>query len=121
MSLRNRLSVVSAGLLVIVSLSVESFAQVSAGTDHTCGITTADIAYCWGFNDYGRLGDGTSVQREAPVPVSGGLTFAAIAAGPLHSCGVTPGHVAYCWGHDGDGRLGNGAPGDTLAPARVVH
>jgi len=98
-----------------------SFAQVSAGTDHTCGITTGDIAYCWGFNDYGRLGDGTSVQREAPVPVSGGLTFAAIAAGPLHSCGVTPGHVAYCWGHDGDGRLGNGAPGDTLAPARVVH
>jgi alpha-tubulin suppressor-like RCC1 family protein len=48
-----------------------SFRQVSAGNDHTCGVTAANRVYCWGSNFYGELGDGTTTQRSSPVPVSG--------------------------------------------------
>ena len=47
-----------------------TFAAVTAGTDHTCGVTTAGAAYCWGANDSGQLGDGTMIDRLSPVPVA---------------------------------------------------
>jgi alpha-tubulin suppressor-like RCC1 family protein len=42
---------------------------VSAGTNHTCGVTTGNVAYCWGLNDFGQLGDGTRDARLAPAAV----------------------------------------------------
>ena len=42
-----------------------TFAQVSAGSEHSCGVTTTNAAYCWGYNGWGQLGDGTAV--EAPT------------------------------------------------------
>jgi alpha-tubulin suppressor-like RCC1 family protein len=36
---------------------------------HTCGLTRDNEAYCWGDNEFGRLGDGTTTQRLAPVRV----------------------------------------------------
>jgi alpha-tubulin suppressor-like RCC1 family protein len=47
-----------------------SFATVSAGTGHTCGITTQEKAYCWGRNTEGQLGDGTQVNRLIPTKVT---------------------------------------------------
>ena len=75
---------------------------------HTCGVTTSGSAYCWGYNGYGRLGDGTATNRLKPVKVSGGLTFASISAGANHTCGVTSTNRAYCWG---DGYFGQGGDG----------
>ena len=44
---------------------------ISAGRYHTCGLTSAGAAYCWGQNDYGGLGDGTSgTDRLTPTAVS---------------------------------------------------
>ena len=48
------------------------FRQMRAGSFHTCGVTTANVAYCWGLNSDGQLGDGTRAQRLAPVRVAGG-------------------------------------------------
>jgi len=47
-----------------------SFASIAAGLHHTCGITTRGVAYCWGLNDHGQLGDGTTRIRAAPVRVA---------------------------------------------------
>jgi alpha-tubulin suppressor-like RCC1 family protein len=44
------------------------FLSINAGTSHTCGITTDRLAYCWGNNSSGELGDGTTALRFAPVP-----------------------------------------------------
>src|SRR5947209_8089487 len=69
-----------------------SFAAVTGGVAHTCGVTAAGIAYCWGRNLEGQLGDGTTTtNRLTPVLVlaPAGVSFAAVGAGDFHTCGVT--------------------------------
>src|SRR2546425_23071 len=98
-----------------------TFAAVSAGSFHTCGVTTAGAAYCWGDNDNGQLGDGTTTPRAGPVAVVGGLTVAAEGDGGAHTCGITTAGAAYCWGFNGNGQLGDGTATDQLSPVRVGH
>jgi hypothetical protein len=78
------------------------FEQISTGYRHTCGVTTDDVAYCWGYNGDGRLGDGTQHDRYAPTPVAGGLRFRSVGIGESalpHSCGLTTEGRIYCWGN----------------------
>src|SRR2546428_8770827 len=84
------------------------FAAIEAGSQHTCGVTTASSAYCWGSNDRGQLGEGTTTARSRPVLVAaGGLTFAAVSLNG-HTCALVPARVAYCWGRNDFGQLGVG-------------
>lgn len=81
-------------------------ASVALGTDHTCAVTTAGAAKCWGANFLGPLGDGTEIERSAPVDVvglSGGV--ARIAAGLFHTCAVTVTGGVQCWGDNSEGQL----------------
>jgi alpha-tubulin suppressor-like RCC1 family protein len=82
--------------------------QVSAGWAHTCGVTTADRAYCWGLNTEGALGSGNNLGTNKPVAVLGGLRFRVVEAGAWHSCGLTTAGKAYCWGNNAFGHLGDG-------------
>jgi len=95
-----------------------TFATVSAGETHTCGVTTGGVAYCWG-NDggIGKLGDGTLTSSTIPVPVAGGLSFAMVSASALHTCGVTTDGAAYCWG---DLPLGDGTSTSSNVPVQVA-
>jgi alpha-tubulin suppressor-like RCC1 family protein len=83
-----------------------TFTALSAGSTHTCGLTNAGTAYCWGDNRYGQLGDGqlgSFFNDSMPVAVLGGLTFTALSAGGAHTCGLTSSGAAYCWGYYGGG------------------
>jgi alpha-tubulin suppressor-like RCC1 family protein len=97
-----------------------SFRQVSVGFGHSCGVTQAHLAYCWGVNFAGQLGDGTTTDRLTPVPVAGGLRFRQVSAGARHVCGVTLGNVAYCWGANLSGALGDGTTTERLTPVAVA-
>lgn len=80
----------------------------SIGTPQMCGVTADDVAYCWGYNLNGELGDGTTQDRTAPTPVSGQHRFRAIASA-YHTCGLSLSDQVLCWGSDLGGQLGNGS------------
>jgi len=97
-----------------------TFAHVSVGNFHSCGVTTTGFAYCWGQNAGGQLGTGTLTAEQRPSPVSGGLHFAEVSAGDVHTCGVTTTNVAYCWGVNDYGRLGDGTTTQHGVPTLVA-
>jgi alpha-tubulin suppressor-like RCC1 family protein len=97
------------------------FHQVDAGSIHTCGLTPRNFAYCWGNNEFGLLGDGTTTNRLTPVAVAGGLRFRQVSAGEnFHTCGVTTANVAYCWGRNFSGLLGDGTTANHPTPVAVA-
>ncbi len=97
-----------------------SIATISAGFYNTCAVTTAGKGYCWGNNDYGQLGNGTTDTSTIPVAVSGSLTFSTVSAGAVHTCGLTSVGKAYCWGFNNSGRLGNGDTTSSMTPVPVL-
>ena len=115
------------------------FQSISAGGDHTCGVTTTGAAACWGSNAFGQLGRGTIGGSFAvPAAVSGGLTFSRISASsgsstinpesPLflpykvaggHTCGLTTAGTIHCWGDNRDLQLGRGPTSGFGDPSAV--
>lgn len=63
---------------------------IAAGANHTCALVAGGALRCWGYNDYGQLGDRTAETRVAPVAAVALATPAtAITAGLFHTCALT--------------------------------
>ena len=106
---------------VTVVGGITNWAQVSAGNNHSLGITATGVAYAWGVNSSGRLGDNTVTNRSSPVTVVGGITnWAQVSAGDLHSLGVTSTGISYAWGNNINGQLGDGTTVSKNSPITVV-
>lgn len=91
---------------------------ISAGFAHTCALLEDGAVRCWGANEHGQLGDGTTQDRAAPVEVRLPGPASAVAAGYVHSCAAVSGDV-YCWGDDSVGELGAASRTDPTRPAIV--
>jgi alpha-tubulin suppressor-like RCC1 family protein len=99
------------------------FRQITVGGTNfgfACGLTATNRAYCWGYNDHGQLGIGSTDWPTSPVPVQGGLQFRQLSAGAVHTCGVTTDNRAYCWGANLGGNLGDGTTADRYIPVPVA-
>lgn len=91
---------------------------VAAGDAHSCA-TYSGAVKCWGKNQYGQLGTGSTTGTIAPAVVpalSSGVT--AIALGGFHSCAIRGGS-AKCWGYNFNGQLGDGTDVNRTAPVGV--
>jgi alpha-tubulin suppressor-like RCC1 family protein len=105
----------------VAVLGGRRFRQVSAGAEHSCAVTPLDVAFCWGSNFSGQLGDGvTEFQSSTPVRVAGGLRFRQVSAGGQHTCGVTTSDRAFCWGRNLEAQLGDGTTSNSLTPVAAA-
>jgi CSLREA domain-containing protein len=89
--------------------------------DHACAVTSTGEAMCWGKNNYGQLGDGTTMDHFIPGSVdflTSGVS--SVTTGQMHSCALTSGGGVKCWGENGVGQLGNGTTTTSLIEVNVT-
>ena len=91
--------------------AVGTIAEITAGQDHACLRNTAGQIHCWGANDKGQLGDGTTNTHAAPIgALASKWPFDAVAAGGSHTCGLTrKTRQIICWGANGVSQLTPGS------------
>lgn len=92
------------------------YRNLTAGTSHSCGIVADGRLKCWGLNDQGQLGQGTTdslgdaaTEMGAGLPaidLGAGHTAVAVAVGDAHTCALLEDHTVRCWGEASRGRLG---------------
>jgi alpha-tubulin suppressor-like RCC1 family protein len=95
------------------------FTDIIAAGTHTCARTATGALHCWGANDAGQLGDGTTTSRTAPTPVTGGVTWDAFGAGNFHACAIRDAGRTFCWGQNSQGAIGDGTVANRNAPVAV--
>jgi alpha-tubulin suppressor-like RCC1 family protein len=96
-----------------------TFRSISSSSQLTCGVTTANVALCWGRGLGGRLGTGNTGVISTPTAVSGGHSFRSISAGFSAVCGVATDDAVWCWGLGENGQLGQPVVNSAPTPIRA--
>jgi alpha-tubulin suppressor-like RCC1 family protein len=116
-----RASINSLGLHADIAATALGFTnELDISSHHTCALDESGAAYCWGLNDYGQLGDRTTVRQPSPTRVFGTLRFRRISTGWGVTCALTTDDVPYCWGLNTYGQLGDGTRTHRMQPTPVA-
>ena len=92
---------------------------VSGGELHTCVIKQDGSLRCWGWNQYGQVGDGKNIDRNTPVQImSGGVI--AVSAGWANTCAIKQGGSLWCWGRNEYGQMGDGTWDPKNTPVQII-
>lgn len=104
--------------------SIITFSSISVGGSFACGVATDGQSYCWGYNLYGELGNGTTENVLQPTLITlpyDVTSFKSISAGAASACGIANTGKAYCWGNNQSGQLGGNNSGvQSPFPAEVA-
>jgi len=94
-----------------------------AGGHHGCGVYTSGSStgelHCWGANDVGQVGDGTTTDREKPVRIGSASYWSQAYGEWRRTCAITTSNALYCWGRNTNGQVGDGSTTDRHKPAAV--
>jgi len=94
---------------------------ITTGRNHTCALLATDAVECWGYNPDGRLGDGSTIDRLTPTPVTGlSSDVTAITGGTRHTCALLATGAVTCWGDNNVGQLGDNTTNDRHTPTPVT-
>lgn len=102
----------------VSGLSGVTSITASAGTS-AYALKGDGTVWAWGSNNYGALGDGTTVDQHAPVQVSGLSGATAIGAGSSSGYALRSDGTVWAWGNNGSGELGDGTTTVRLTPVQV--
>ncbi len=100
----------------------EIFTQIQASLSHTCALTATGRVYCWGYNAFGQIGNGTMDNVVSPTEIStpSGITFTKIDTGNHFSCAQSNTMQLYCWGMNSSNQLGTNTYVESLVPTQVT-
>ncbi|MEP7051335.1 MAG: hypothetical protein ABJB12_13330, partial [Pseudomonadota bacterium] len=101
---------------------LSSVAELAVGYSHACARKNDGTVWCWGSNDFGELGNGTTTaSATTPVRVTGITGATHIAAGNGNTCAmVAPNNDLMCWGGDYLGSFMDGLNDSRLTPLSVA-
>ena len=94
--------------------------QMGAAIHDTCALDDAGVAWCWGDNSEGQLGDNSTTNRAGPTAVGGALRFSRLSVGAALTCALATDGAAYCWGSNRFAAIGDGTDTGALVPTAAV-
>jgi len=107
-------------VLIDESHELTDVIAVTAGEVFSCALRNDHAVFCWGENNAGQLGNGTTTRSLFAKKVIGiPESVIAIAAGNYFHCGLTDAGNVYCWGTNGSGQIGgSGITG--ITPTKIA-
>jgi prepilin-type N-terminal cleavage/methylation domain-containing protein len=86
----------------------------------TCAIRAEGLLYCWGLNNSGQVGDGTTINKNIPVRIGTFNDWRGVWAGAAVTCAIRGSGLLYCWGRNDVGQVGTGtATANILSPQPI--
>jgi alpha-tubulin suppressor-like RCC1 family protein len=110
---------VVAAFVALIPVTGGEIQDITAGTAHTCVITSDGGVQCWGSNTYGQLGNGANQESNVPVDVAVLGSATKIVAGGNHTCALV-GSEVWCWGQNSVGQIGDGSQINRNKPVKVL-
>jgi alpha-tubulin suppressor-like RCC1 family protein len=101
------------------SVPLNVWLSISAGAGYTFGLKSDGTLWAWGRNDYGGLGDGTTIPRFCPVQIGTDNKWTCIAAGGNHPLALKSDGTLWAWGYNGYGALGDGTTINKSSPVQI--
>lgn len=105
---------------VSVSGGLTDVTQIVLGSGHGCALLSDQTVKCWGLNNAGQIGDGTTNQQLSAVSVVGLTGVTQITAGYYSTCALLSDQTVKCWGLNNNGQLGDGTTTSSTSPVSVV-
>jgi len=112
-------SMAQSSTMPVAVMGLTGVIALTSGAGHSCAIIAVGGVRCWGYNEYGQLGNGSTNQSRIPVTVTGLAGGTAMASGRDHNCAIVAGGAVRCWGSNRYEQLGS-ITNLSVAPVTVM-
>lgn len=102
------------------AIGLTTVSDIEAGSHHVCAKTSSNQVYCWGYNAFGQVGNGSTDNKTSPTLISALTDISDLGLGSNHSCAVSSTGSTYCWGLNSFSQIGDGLTANRLAPIEIT-